>query len=258
MPEPLIKSQIDRHRFLPYLIPLAWILLLFFLIPDYPLIIIALTLFFLIFFPHLLIYCWGCKKWENPELEDFCKKARFRSCGIYAWNLPGYAPTAALCGWIPQARYLLITQQMIDRFPNEELQAVVAHEIGHQKRAHLLFIPLLYVGMLAPLSLSPLETAADLLLPLLWLVSFYWAIIRPFFEAFEKEADLYVLKLGMPLSLMINALQLTGAKSLKSRIDFLKTVERDPSLATRFERKVHFFQILYTIALFLGGLLWWI
>lgn len=258
MPEPLIKSQLDRHRLLPYLIPFAWILFLYFLIPDYPLTILFLTLVFLIFFPHLLIYCWGCKKWENPDLEAFCKKAGFRSCGIYSWNLPGYAPTAALCGWIPQARYLLITQQMIDRFPKEELQAVVAHEIGHQKCGHLYFIPLLYLGMLAPISLSAFGTIHEIILPLIWIAGFYFAIVRPFFEAFEKEADLYVLKLGIPISLMINALRLTGAKSLTTRIDFLKEVEIDPEKALQYKRRVHFFQILYTICLFFGGLLWWI
>lgn len=258
MPEPLIKSQIDRYRFFPYLIPLAWILMLMFLIPDYPFAILILTFLFLLFFPHLLIYCWRCKEWNNPNLIALCKDAGFRSCGIYSWNLPGYVPTAALCGWIPQARYLLISEQMIQRFPEEELKAVVAHEIGHQKRGHLYFIPLLYAGMLTPLALSPLETSAQILFPLLWMGGFYWAIMRPFFEAFEKEADLYVLQLGIPISLMISALQRTSAKSLNKRISFLKEVEIDPSKAGDFERKVHYFQILYTIGLFIGGFLWWI
>lgn len=258
MPESWIKSQMYRHKLLPYSIPLLWILFLSYLIPDYPLAILLFTLLFLLFFPHLLIYCWGCKKWEDPELEALCRQASFTSCGIYSWNLPRYAPTGALCGWIPQARYLLITDQMIRSFPREEMKAVVAHEIGHQKCGHLYFIPLLYAGMLAPLAFSPLETALDILLPLMWIAIFYWGIMRPFLQGFEREADLYVLKLGIPISLMISALQRTSPNGLQRRIQFLQTVEKNPPAASQFIRKVHFFQILYTIGLFIGGLLWWI
>jgi Zn-dependent protease with chaperone function len=257
MPESWIKSQMQRHHLLPYLIPLVWILLLSFLIPDYPLTIILLTMLFLLFFPHLLIRLWNCKKWADADLIELCKKARFRSCGIYSWNLPKFAPTAALCGWIPQARYLLISEQMIHIFPKEELKAVVAHEIGHQKCGHLYFIPLLYAGMLAPLAFSPLETATEIAFPLLWIPGFYLGIMRPFLRWFEQEADLYVLKLDIPISLMISALQRTAAQALALRIQFLQAVEKDLKAANQFTRKVHFFQLLYTIGLFIGGLLWW-
>lgn len=258
MPESLIKSQMQRHRLLPYSIPLLWILVLSFLIPDHPLTIILLTFLFLLFFPHLLILCWRCKKWEDADLQALCKKASFRSCGIYSWNLPGYAPTAALCGWIPQARYLLISAQMIQAFPKEEILAVAAHEIGHQKCGHLYFIPLLYAGMLAPLALSPFDTVAEITFPFLWVIGFYLTIMRPFLRWFEQEADLYVLKLDIPISLMISALRRTAPTALQLRIACLQAVERDPPAASRFIRKVHFFQILYTIGLFIGGLLWWI
>ncbi|MCJ7833589.1 MAG: M48 family metalloprotease [Deltaproteobacteria bacterium] len=53
--------------------------------------------------------------------------------------------TAGVMGLVKRFRYLLITPALLDLLEPEELMGVVAHEIGHIRKRHLLF----YLGFFA-------------------------------------------------------------------------------------------------------------
>ena len=63
-------------------------------------------------------------------------------------------------GILPGLRYILLTPALIETMSREELEAVIAHEIGHVKKYHLL----LYICLIAGFSLlaGMLGRAADL------------------------------------------------------------------------------------------------
>jgi Zn-dependent protease with chaperone function len=58
--------------------------------------------------------------------------------------------TAGIMGLVPRYRYILITESLMDVLSIEELKAVVAHEMGHAKYRHLLFLPSLLPGVHGP------------------------------------------------------------------------------------------------------------
>ena len=54
--------------------------------------------------------------------------------------------TAGVMGLIKRFRYLLITPALLDLLEPEELKGVVAHEIGHVRKKHLIFYLGFFVG----------------------------------------------------------------------------------------------------------------
>jgi len=57
--------------------------------------------------------------------------------------------TAGVMGLLPKFRYILVTDSLLDILSKEELNAVMAHEIGHIKYKHILFYILFLLGYMA-------------------------------------------------------------------------------------------------------------
>ncbi|MFW2366837.1 MAG: M48 family metallopeptidase, partial [Desulforhopalus sp.] len=109
--------------------------------------------FVVIFFPPLVRNLWGCRKLPDGYLKEyldaFCAKQDF-SADFYLWPLfEGRVLTAGVMGIVPGLRYILITPALIETMTLKELEAVMAHEIGHVKKYHLL----LYVFLIGGFSL---------------------------------------------------------------------------------------------------------
>ena len=60
-----------------------------------------------------------------------------RMSRILVWRTGGVMLNGAVVGFVPAARYLLLTDAVIERMPIESLRAIVAHEVGHVKRRHV-------------------------------------------------------------------------------------------------------------------------
>ena len=54
--------------------------------------------------------------------------------------------TAGVMGLIKQFRYILVTRSLLQRLTPYEIEAVIAHEIGHVKKKHLLFYLIFFAG----------------------------------------------------------------------------------------------------------------
>jgi len=193
---------------------------------------------FLSFGPSLVVRLWGCK--TLPEgtlrtaLEELTARHRFRVGDFKLWSLlGGEMLTAGVMGVLPGLRYILITPGLISLLDREELEAVVAHEMGHVKRLHLPFYMLLFLSFftmalsyhdlyvdlisfsfyqsdtLLGLAMENSSTAATLFSffyvgPMLLVVVLYFRFIFGFFmRNSERQADLYALKLlGHPYTLI--------------------------------------------------------
>ncbi len=245
------------------------------------LLIILLT--FILFAPFFIVRLWGCRPLpQSPlreELEDFIHAHRFKIGNFLHWPLlGGEMPTAGIMGILPRLRYILITRGLISLLSIDELKAVVAHEMGHVRRHHLLFYLLFFLSYSVMLySLSDLlllalfrsdaflrwalkDDAIHLTLfsavysiPILVLMVVYFRYIFGFFlRNSERQADLYAMQLlGHPFTL-ITSLQKIAVQSghiedlpswhhfsIRQRVEFLLRSHEDPTLITRHHRKLY-------------------
>lgn len=257
------------------------------------LVLFSVFVFFLaLFFPPLVKWLWGCKPLPEGPLRDrivaFCKTQNFHS-DILSWPLfEGQVLTAGIMGIVPKLRYLLLTPALLATLNEEELNSVLAHEIGHVKKMHLVLYILLFLGfsvlagalaepipyiiltsdlfyqLLGWWDLSP-ETLLGVMgaMPLLVLLLIYFRFIFGYFiRNFERQADLYVFKAqgtSDPINSSFEKIaRLSGNRreekswhhfGIGERIAFLEKCEVDRSLIRRHDRKVHWSLLTYCLCI---------
>lgn len=211
------------------------------------LIFLFFIIFLALFFPPIVRRLWNCTPMEpgpqRDEIEAFCRTRNFSS-EILCWPLlEGKVVTAAVMGFVPRLRYLLLTPALLEMLDREELQSVLAHEIGHVKRYHLPLYVLLFLGfsLLIEASAEPLpllllnndwfyrlliwsQFPADKLLTFfatatvfILMLLYFRFLFGYFIRNFERQADLYVFKAqnsGFPL---IRSFEKIAAMSGNSR-----------------------------------------
>jgi Zn-dependent protease with chaperone function len=74
---------------------------------------------------------------SREVLERVLSDNGVRMSRILVWRTGGVLLNGAVLGFIPAARYLLLTDAVLERMPIESLRAIVAHEVGHVKRRHV-------------------------------------------------------------------------------------------------------------------------
>jgi Zn-dependent protease with chaperone function len=252
-----------------------------------------LFLFFvLLIFPPLVRRLWGCVRMPDgvrrDQLMAFCGRQKFVA-ELYLWPLfEGQALTAGVMGLVPGLRYVLITPALIEALTLEELEAVMAHEIGHVKKGHLLLYLLLIVGfsLVVGLYVEPFTwflLSQDLFyafwrasgvsleamlvicaaLPLLVLTLLYFRYLFGFFiRNFERQADLHVFSAIGSSHALISAFEKIALLSGNSRdkpswhhfgigerVAYLDKCEQDPHEQGRHQRKVWFSLAAYLLVL---------
>lgn len=247
------------------------------------------------FMPALIQWIWGCKPLEDnalkERLEALCKRAGFRHAGMRLWTVMDHVISAAIIGIVPRFRYVMFTRGLLEELSPRELEAVLAHEIGHSRHKHLIIFPFIIMGMMISTGLVfllfqdslshffALQTALGngafwsalqpfvIFVPYAVMIGLYFRLVFGFFSRqFERQADLQPIELGIPAEEMINALNrvgdLSGGKhaapnwhhfSLQQRMDFLVQAAIDPSLIRQHHRWVHRLLIGYFIALSFGA-----
>ncbi len=248
--------------------------------------------FVMIFFPPLVRRLWGCKKLPEGPLKDhlseFCRLQNF-AVELYIWPLfEGRVLTAGVMGLVPGLRYILLTPAIIETMTTAELEAVMAHEIGHVKKKHLLMYVLLIGGfslvagllaepffyysfsfewvfqLLTGEAMSP-DTVVALVvgMPFLIMLLLYFRFVFGYFiRNFERQADLYVFRVLGSIRSLVSAFDKIADTSGQSRnkpnwhhfgigerIDTLEQCEKDPSLIGRQDRKVRLSLLVYVLVL---------
>ncbi|MFA7383781.1 MAG: M48 family metallopeptidase [Desulfurivibrionaceae bacterium] len=261
--------------------------------------LVVLSLFGLIFFlPLAIIRLWGCtplpKGPTRQRIEEFCHAQRLRFADILLWPLfEGRMLTAGVMGLTGRFRYLLVTPALLEATTPEEMEAVMAHELGHVKRFHLQLYLFLFFGfgLLTQVSVAPLlllMLSADLFYQLIALtgtspetilaltgalilfalmLGYFRFIFGFFMRNFERQADLYALNAmghASPLVRVFEKIALLGGNirempswhhfGLGQRIDYLRGCEKDPALIPRHHRKVHLALALYALVMLTGAL----
>ena len=198
--------------------------------------------------PKFIQYWWGCKPIETSEkgrhLAAFLKNQNFRYRRLLSWPIfEGRLLTAGIMGIVPRYRYIMVTDALMSALTTEELESVLAHEMGHARYFHLLFYVLFFVGfMVISFGLSDVyiymaymwSPLADLIskddarsmtlfylsvaVPMLLTLLIYFRYIMGFFmRHFERQADLYAAAVMGTPSFIISALEKIAYLSGKSR-----------------------------------------
>lgn len=249
-------------------------------------------LFVLLLLPPLVQKLWRCRPLPAGELREhldqFCRSQNF-SAKYFVWPLmEGRAMTAGVMGLVPGMRYILLTPAIIDAMDRQELDAIMAHEIAHAKKNHILLYfclilgfslvagflaePFLYfvlgfdvlINLMVGQTTSP-ETIVSIVggVPLLVFVVIYFRFFFGFFmRNFERQADLYTIAVMGSATPLISAFKkisfYTGTDQKESnwhhfgigeRIDCLKNAERSPDGVARHDGKMRRCLVAYFVFL---------
>src|SRR5262249_44127193 len=96
--------------------------------------------------PVILRYVWSTQRLpDGPLRERFsrtCQRIGLRYREILLWRTHGLAVNAAVMGFIPSLRYILVSDALLQTMTDEEIEAVFGHEAGHVQHWHLHFFAL--------------------------------------------------------------------------------------------------------------------
>lgn len=184
-------------------------------------------------------------------VEGLCERAGMnRLGGIRILDTRGNPmANAAFAGFGPGPKYLFLTDTLVEELSDDELEAVVAHELGHRKRHH---IALKLATRLGALVVAALLFAAgavvthDVSRPvgvLLFVVALLVLVASPFLVngavgiALEKQADGYAAELVGPEPLRGALEKLAEVNMMKRRTGRLfNVITQHPGTEQRIER----------------------
>ena len=85
------------------------------------------------------------------RLTALCERQGVRFRQILVWKTHGMMINGAVLGFWAPVRYVLLTDALLESLPDDQVEAVMAHEVGHVRRRHL---PWLLASMLVGLGLA--------------------------------------------------------------------------------------------------------
>ncbi len=211
--------------------------------------------------PLLMQFLWKTVPLRNIELKqklmELTEESGIKYRDVAVWETGGLSiANAAVAGIIPGNRRIFITDALLRNFTDDQVETVVAHEIGHIRHRHLpIFCIIMVVYILSytlfiQLIADPLESLLpgyQLLITVIHIIFFvfYFKVVLSFLSRrFEHQADLYAIELTnnpdafksalLNLSLMSNlprplryVIELFNTHpSIERRIRFLENAEK--------------------------------
>jgi Zn-dependent protease with chaperone function len=179
----------------------------------YWLIVLSIALIMFIKSPYFIRHIWKTVILPNGEvrrrIEALAKKTGLKYKDILVWKIgdKNFA-NAGMAGLLPKSRYIFITDSLLENLSIDEIEAIVAHELGHIKYKHILTYMLYSFGYLIFFAFvyaifHPLfkdihfGTVATALLGAIATISVFFIyfifIFRYFSRQFERQADLYAI-----------------------------------------------------------------
>lgn len=83
----------------------------------------------------------------RQRLEALCERTGLPMRDILVWDTDGSMVNAAVIGFLPRLRYVLLSDMLLDSMAPVQVEAVFAHEIGHVKHRHLVWYFVFLAGM---------------------------------------------------------------------------------------------------------------
>ena len=221
------------------------------------LVVLALLLFLIgsyAFAPALLRRLWRTEKLADPELSRRARAIADRNAApfrqIAVWKAGRQFSNALVTGLLPRFRDIFVSESLVAEMEPNELEAIVAHEIGHIKRGHLhlyLLFSLSYLGscLLLFSALQPIlpaylaDTPFGSALTACAFFFFYFALLFGFVSRrFERQADYFAATNIADPEAYVRALSklAPGARSSRPRrARLLRWIQTHPPIDERIE-----------------------
>jgi len=189
----------------------------------------------------------------RSQLEDLARRADFRCREILVWKTGNQMANAAIVGFTPRSRVVLLSDLLIAHLSPRELLSVFAHEMGHAKRRHAMtfasFALIAFLGidlLLTQLQIEQAVLALSIFAGVLVLWYFGFGMLS---RRFELEADLVSLELMGDSESLTRALAKVGGAhahersswrhfSSAQRTRFLREAEQDSAVGLELARKL--------------------
>jgi len=166
-----------------------------------------------VFLPVLLRYVWDTEPLEAGSLRDrlqaLARRWKFRPNDILIWNTGRRVVNAAVAGYLPRMRFVMLSDTLLEHFSQDEIEAIFAHEVGHSHRRHLLLrmaalvAPLVWISALSDRPALPSSVDAAWLsvgvgnwqlssvVPALAVVIYLGVVFGFYCRQLERDADLF-------------------------------------------------------------------
>jgi len=100
--------------------------------------------------PLALRWLWDTVPLGPGELRDRLERVLrangVRVRGLLVWRTDGTMLNGAVVGFLGPARYVLLTDALLESLPAEEVEAVMAHEVGHVRHRHAPWLAAAFLG----------------------------------------------------------------------------------------------------------------
>ncbi len=255
LPMFLYLVMMDAIHWLPYAAKVF--------IVEHPYILIGLILPVIIsayiFAPLLMQFLWKTEPLAGDsvlkeKLDRLTRQSGIKYREVVVWQTGSLLiANAAVAGTLPWNRRIFLTDALLEYFTDEEIETVVAHELGHIRYRHiptymlfslfyLLNYPFFYVLVEEPLltylaESQSLLSVVSTLCSLAFLIVYFIVIFRYLSRRCEHQADLYAVQLTQKPEAFKEALvKLAVLNSVpKSIRRFFEIFNTHPSIYRRVE-----------------------
>jgi Zn-dependent protease with chaperone function len=183
---------------------------------GYQVVAVAGGVLLFVFMPRLVKPLLGLKRLPagpaRDHLEATARRLDCRLTDLLVWPTRGAVANALVIGVTPWARYVIVTDRLLENLPPDELAAVFGHEAGHVNRGHIPY----YAGFFALSSAvaAALMVGAEQLVerwgwmstgrgpgwlavpPVLLLCGYVFAVFGLVSRRCERQADVYGARAG--------------------------------------------------------------
>ena len=94
----------------------------------------------MLFYPRLMLLVWNTKPLDDADLkkrvDQHIEAANLRPRKVHVWKTGGSVANAAAIGIVPGTEVIVLSDMLLDKFNDSEIDAIVLHEIGHIKLRH--------------------------------------------------------------------------------------------------------------------------
>lgn len=247
--------------------------------------------------PLIIQKFWRCRPleagYDRQRIEALCRRAELKYADILYWPIfGGRMITAGVMGLVSRFRYILVTEALLRLLSPEEVDAVIAHEVGHVKKHHLLFYLFFFIGymviayatfdlivyliifsepiyrfvFITGISRTTVTTGLLSLAIIFNFLVYFRFIFGYFMRNFERQADASVYGLFASAAPLISTFKKIVAVSghspdkpnwhhfsIGQRVDFLNRCEADRTWIQRHDRKVRASIAIYAAAIVVVG-----
>jgi STE24 endopeptidase len=227
----------------------------------------------------------------RQRLQEVCRRHRIGYRDVLLWRTDHNMGNAAVMGLIPQTRYILMSDLLLETMTDEQIEAVFAHEVGHVIHRHMLWFAVFFGAMMfALIGVSgPIADVMDR-----WTHQAVWPSALAVFvgsvgclsvflflsRKFERQADVFaartiqveevspaaqpsyvgshgamIFSSALQQVARINCIPITAWSwchgSIAHRIDYLQDLSRDPGRTVAFDRFMG--RVYGVLMLALGG-----